>query len=82
MIFFSPKIRYTETFLELRYSSEYLAILIVRKSIERQIRSTAQKPFRISAVNVTKSTADLVTLTEEIPNGKLHFLYSGHVRKY
>ena len=30
----------------------------------------------ISSVNVTKSTgtADLVTLTEEILNGKLHFL--------
>ena len=29
----------------------------------------------ISSVNVTKTaeTADLVTFTEEIPNGKLHF---------
>ena len=43
-------------------------------------------PLRISSVNVTKSaeespnstkeTADLVTLTEEILNGKLHFLCS------
>ena len=41
---------------------------------------TAQKiksnfPLIISSVNVTKTaeTADLVTFTEEIPNGKLHF---------
>ena len=37
-------------------------------------------PLRISSVNVTKSanpeTANLVTLTEEILNGKLHFLCS------
>ena len=32
-------------------------------------------PLRISSVNVTKSaTANLVTFTEEILNGKLHFL--------
>ena len=32
-------------------------------------------PLRISSVNVTKSaTTDLVTFTEEILNGKLHFL--------
>ena len=32
-------------------------------------------PLRISSVNVTKpqETADLVTFTEEIPNGKLYF---------
>ena len=41
--------------------------------------ATAQKkwsfPLRISSVNVTKSaeTADLVTFTEEILNGKLHY---------
>ena len=35
-------------------------------------------PLRISSVNVTKSEvpADLVTFTEEILHGKLHFLYS------
>ena len=35
-------------------------------------------PLRISSVNVTKSagTADLVTFTEEILNGKLDFLCS------
>ena len=44
-------------------------------------------PLRIPSVNVTKSevswhsfmaqfTADLVTFTEEILDGKLHFLYS------
>ena len=32
-------------------------------------------PLRISSVNVTKS-ADLVTFTEEIRNGKLHILCS------
>ena len=42
---------------------------------------TAQKwsfPLRISSVNVTKSAENcgLVTLTEEILNGKLHFLCS------
>ena len=37
-------------------------------------------PFRISSVNVTKSvrTADLVTFTEEILNGKPHFLCSDY----
>ena len=43
MIFFSPKIRCVQTFLELRYSSEYLAILVVLQSIKKQIKSTAQK---------------------------------------
>ena len=43
--------------------------------------NTAQKksfPLKISSVNVTKpmETADLVTFTEEILNGKLHCLYS------
>ena len=35
-------------------------------------------PLKISSVNVTKSagTADLVTFTEEILNGKLQFLCS------
>ena len=35
-------------------------------------------PLRNSSVNVTKSavTEDLVTFTEEILNGKLHFLCS------
>ena len=40
---------------------------------------TAQKisfPLRISLVNLTKSAADLGTFTEEILNGKLHFLCS------
>ena len=40
-------------------------------------------PLRISSVNVTKSqeTADLVTFTEEILDGKVHFLcnYGFHV---
>ena len=31
-------------------------------------------PLRMSSVNVTKSPVDLVTLTNEILNGKLHFL--------
>ena len=36
-------------------------------------------PLRISAVSVTKPQfpADVVTFTEEILNGKLHFLCSG-----
>ena len=43
--------------------------------------NTAQKmkfAVRIFSVNVTKSqeTVDLVTFTEEIPNGKLHLLCS------
>ena len=35
-------------------------------------------PLRISSVNVTEpqETADLITFTEEILNGKLHFLCS------
>ena len=34
--------------------------------------------FKVSSVNVIKSqfTGDLVTFTEEVLNGKLHFLYS------
>ena len=39
---------------------------------------TAQKikfSIKDSSVNVTKSTADLVTFTEEILNGKLYFLF-------
>ena len=41
-------------------------------------------PLRISSVNVTKSAvpADLVTFTEEILNGKLHFLCSEKTLKY
>ena len=35
--------------------------------------------LRISSVNVT--TADLVTFTEEILNGKLHYLCSGSCKK-
>ena len=31
-------------------------------------------PSRISSVNVTKCPTDLVTFSEEILNGKLHFL--------
>ena len=41
-------------------------------------RHTAQKmrfPLRISSVNL-RETADLVRFTEEILNGKLHFLCS------
>ena len=42
-----------------------------------EIHCTKNKvfPLRISSVNVTKF-ADLVTITEEILNGKLHFLCS------
>ena len=82
MIFFSLK-RCAGTFWEIRYSSKYLAILIVLKSAKRQIRSTALKKWsfqlKISSVNVTEPQfpADLVTFTEETLNGKLHFLCSG-----
>ena len=37
---------------------------------------TRSFPLRISAVHVTKSATDLVTFTEEILDGKLHFLCS------
>ena len=33
-------------------------------------------PLRISRINVTKTAVDLVTFTEEILNGKLHFFCS------
>ena len=35
--------------------------------------------FSISSVNVTKETADLVTFTEKILNGKLHSLCSDSI---
>ena len=45
-----------------------------------KLHYTDNKSFllRISSVNVAKSqeTADLITLTEEILNGKLHFFCS------
>ena len=46
----------------------------------KKLYYTDNKSFllRISSVNVTKSqeTADLITLTEEILNGKLHYFCS------
>ena len=48
-------------------------------TIARQVNITAKKwsfPLRISSVNVTKSAGNWRNLTEEILNGKLHFLCS------
>ena len=36
-------------------------------------------PWRISSVNVTKSRPNLVTFTETILNGKLHYLCGDHI---
>ena len=59
-----------------------------RKACKRQMHKETKartlhkkwsSPLRISSVNVAKQqgTVDLVTFTEEILNGKLHFLCSG-----
>ena len=53
----------------------------MRRSMKTRFAMYKQMKFSVkdSSVNVTKcdqETADLVTLTEEILNGKLHFLYS------
>ena len=39
-------------------------------------------PWRISSVNVIKSAGNLVTFTDEILNGKLHFLCSAKYAEY
>ena len=52
------------------------------KCLRLKLMDTAQKmfPLRISSVNVDPQIpADLVKFTEEILNGKLHFLCSGTI---
>ena len=61
------------------------AVFMIYQNMISAISGTLQTkmifPLRNSSVNVTKSTgnSDLVTLTEEILNIKLHFLYSGTI---
>ena len=62
------------------------AHLINFKNLQEAVHKKWSFPLKISSVNVTipQFAADLVTFTEEIFNGKLHFLCSedsGHLQK-
>ena len=52
--------------------------LLARPIMRTSLNKSESFPLRVSSVNVTKSafSLDLATFTEEILNGKLHFLCS------
>ena len=55
----------------------------VYQNKESTLRKKWSFPLRMSSVNVTKSAVFfLVTFTEEIPNGKLNFLFSAFGNNY
>ena len=53
-------------------------VMLCRKWLTPTLHKKWSFPLRVSSVNVTNSAVycDLVTITEEIRNGKLHFLCS------